>query len=631
MAPNEPSGGGCVASLLVTHGYHFGTRFDLLERTTIGRSSDCNIQLLDEKVSRLHSTIYLEGDRYLVQDEGSSNGTGRNGQLLLEPAALKPGDEVAIGNNLMLFDPHLEILRDRGGSGAVVIAEGGEADQISEGGVATTSTGDHLTIQPASLQAAVARVMSSSRSSGFAWLLLEALVRGVGAERAAVLRLRGTSGPFQALLTYPAQSRVTIPRMLLEQSREQARGLRMDDGVLQLKIRGGRTRIEGRLGSSLCVPLIRRSQVEALLYLDTQVRGAFRSLPMTVLEDLATTCYPALLAGLRVPLGGEASRRPVQRLIASSVAMKRAVEQADRCAASDVPYLITGESGSGRDEIATFVHQRSSRRDGPLVTLSCDSLPPERAESAAFGHEKGAFAGAGARHRGVLEQADCGTLLLREIGDLPPALQLKLLRAMQEGRFYRQGGSRPVHCDVRIVGATHRDLTRMIRDEEFREDLHHRMATLQVDVPPLRDRPEDLEPLIARTLSRFNADLGLHLSGFEPGALEKLAAHRWRRNVRELEHVLRRVLLLCKTDEMSADVVEAVLSTQVDPTGVDETLELGQTIRRVESRVLIRAMSKAGGRKTRAAAFLGISRESLDRRIAEYGIDLARALGQTQF
>jgi DNA-binding NtrC family response regulator len=513
----------------------------------------------------------------------------------------------------------------------VVIAEGGEPDQITEGGIATTSTGDHLSIQPASLQAAVARVMSSSRSSGFAWLLLEALVRGVGAERAAVLRLRGTSGPFQALLTYPAQSRVTIPRMLVEQVREQARGLRMDDGVVQLKIRSGRTRIETRLGSSMCVPLIRRSRVEALLYLDTQVRGAFRSTPMTMLEDLATTCYPALLAGLRVPLGGEASRRPVRRLIATSAAMKHTAEQAERCAASDMPYLIAGESGSGRDEVAAFVHQRSSRRDGPMVSLSCDSLPPERAESVMFGHEKGAFAGAGVRFRGAMEDADCGTLLLREIGDLPVPIQLKLLRSMQEGRFYRQGGSRPVHGDVRIVGATHHDLTRMIRDEEFREDLHYRLSRQQVDVPSLRDRPEDLEPLIARIMSQFNADLGLHLSGFEPGALEMLAAHRWRRNVRELEHVLRRVLLLCKGDEMDAVSVEAVLSTQVDPGGVDETLELGQTIRRVESRVLIRAMSKAGGRKTRAAAFLGISRESLDRRIAEYGIDLARALGQTQY
>ena len=248
-----------------------------------------------------------------------------------------------------------------------------------------------------------------------------------------------------------------------------------------------------------------------------------------------------------------------------------------------------------------------------------------------FGHEKGAFAGAATRHRGKLEQADCGTLLLKEAGDIPRSLQLKLLRALQEGRFFRQGGSRPVYCDVRVGVATHRDFSRMIRDDEFREDLYLRFDHLRIDVPPLRRCLEDLEPMIARIVAGMNADFGLSIRGFEPAAIELLQDHRWRRNSRELEHVLRRVLLLSESEDVQASDVGDVLATQVDPSGVDETLELGQSIRRVESRVLSGAVRKAGGSKARAAALLGLSRESLDRRIAEYGVDLARELDQAEF
>jgi len=620
-----------LAALLVTHGYHFGTRFELLELTTIGRASACTIQLLDEKVSRLHSTVYLDGDHFHVRDEGSSNGTGHNGQLLLEPNSLQPGDELAVGNNLMLFDPPMQILRDRSGTGAVVIAQGGDPDQISEGGVSAVSSGDHAAFQPASLQAAVARVLTTSRSSGYPWLVLEALVRGVGAERAAMVRLRGQGvQDMQALLTYPGQSRVTIPRTLLDRVVEFGKGLRMEDAVSQLKVRGGRTRVESRLGSSICVPLKLRGEIEALLYLDSQVRGAFRSLPLSVLEDVAVSSLASVLEGVRIPrVRQRVVPRPAPIAVCSE--MQQALEQAQSCAATDEPFLVAGEEGTGREDLARHIHDSSSRRDGPFVTVACDVVPETRAESEIFGHEKGAFAGAASRFRGALEQADCGTLLLKEVGDLSVTLQLKLQRALQEGRFFRQGGNRPVYCDVRVGVATHRDFTRMIRDGEFREDLYTRLNHRRIDVPPLRRRLDDLEPMIARMVAGMNADFGMTIQGFEPDAIELLQRHRWRRNTRELEHVLRRVLLLCETSDVPATDVHAVLATQVDPSGVDETLELGQAIRRVESRILSGAVRKADGNKARAAALLGLSRESLDRRIAEYGVDLARELDPSEF
>ncbi len=619
-----------MASLLVTHGYHFGVRFELLDITTIGRSSSCTIQLLDEKVSRLHATIYAEGDGFCIRDEGSSNGTGLNGELLLEPGVLQPGDEVAVGNNLLLYEPQLDIFRDRGGVGAVVLAASGDAHQISELGISASSSSDSLPFQPAGLLAAVARVVASSRATGFPWLLLEAMVRGVGAERAALIRMRDAGKQIQALLTYPAHSRVTIPRTLIDKVVEQGKGLRMDDSVTDLKIRGGRTRIETRLGASLCVPVMQRGRIEGILYLDTQVRGAFRSLPASVVEDMAILAYPRVLMGLKMPIGDEADVPALEEPVAESPAMRRVKEEAQRHAAGDAPVLLTGEHGTGREQLARYIHGRSSRRRGELVVVSCDALSEERAESAIFGHEKGVFAGEDVRHIGMIEKADSGTLLLREIGELPVPVQIKLLRAMQEKRFYRQGGARPVSCDVRVMATSRRDLTRMIRHEEFREDLFRTMMGQHIELPPLRDRGADLERIVGNLITRYNARSGETVLGLEAGARAVLEQHDWRGwNVAELERVIDTALVIAEEDRVPESTVREVIATLVDPSGMDEGFRLAEAIRDLEARRLSAAIRKARGRKSLAARILGLTREQLDRRFAEYGVTPAEELGQT--
>jgi len=619
-----------VASLLVTHGYHFGVRFELLDVTTIGRSSSCTIQLLDEKVSRLHATIYAEGDGFQIRDEGSSNGTGLNGELLLEPGTLQPGDEVAVGNNLLLYEPQLDIHRDRGGVGAVVLAASGDSHQISELGISASSSSDSLPFQPAGLLAAVARVVASSRATGFPWLVLEAMVRGVGAERAAMIRLRDAGRHIQALLTYPAHSRVTIPRTLIDKVIEQGKGLRMDDSVTDLKIRGGRTRIETRLGASLCVPVMQRGRIEGILYLDTQVRGAFRSLPASVVEDMAILAFPRVLMGLKMPVGDESDLPPVEDLVSSSPAMRRVLEESQRHAAGDAAVLLTGEPGSGREQVARFIHGRSSRRRAEFVVVPCDALSEDRAESAIFGHEKGVFAGEDERSIGRIEKADSGTLLLREIGELPVPVQIKLLRAIQERRFYRQGGARPVSCDVRVMATSRRDLTRMIRHEEFREDLYRAMQGQHIEVPPLRDRADDIDRLIEQQITRYNARSGETILGLDAGARQLLEQHDWRGwNLIGLQRVIDAALVISEDDRVSEPDIREVLATLVDPSGMDEGLELADGIRTLETKRLSAAIRKARGRKSLAARILALNREQLDRRLAEYGVVPAEELGQT--
>ncbi len=630
MGPRHPTARGLpVSFLLVTHGYHFGVRFDLTDRNTIGRSSSCTVQLLDEKVSRVHATISAEGDGYSVRDEGSSNGTGVNGELMLEPTPLRPGDELAIGNNLLLFDPPVRILRDRGGVGAVVLAETGEGDLISEAGAVTTDAVDSLPFSPSSLITAVARVLASNRSTGFSWLLLEALARGVGAERAALLRVREGADETTALLTFPAQSRVGVPRVLLDRVIEREKSQRLDDAVTELKVRGGRTRFEARAGTSLCLPLTRRGRIEAVLYLDSQVPRAFHSLPLPMLEDVATLTLPVFFSALRIPGDDGPVPDAGQAPVAESLAMKQVVESVERFAGNDLPALLIGEDGCGREEIARYLHRRSARRRGPFVDVRCDALAQDRMESELFGHEKGTFPDARYRRSGAFEEADGGTLFLRGIDELSPAVQAKVQRALQEGRFYRQGGGRPVVADARIVAGVRRDLTRKVRHDEFREDLYHALERQSAEVPPLRERGADLQTLVARIFDRFNATANTEIASIEEGALDQLQRHPWRGNLLELEQILRKALVLTSGDRVTAESVRQVLETQVDPVGVDQSLTLGQAIRGLESRLLIEAVVKATGRKSHAAAILGITREELDRKLAEYGIDLAREVGHT--
>ena len=630
MGSALPIGAGVTLSfLLVTHGYHFGVRFDLADTCTIGRSSSCVIQLLDEKVSRVHVTITSGPEGYVVRDEGSSNGTGINGELMLEPTRLRPGDELAVGNNLLLFDPELQILRDRGGVGAVILTQEGEADSISEASGLTPDTADSIPFSPASLVTAVARVLASNRSTGFSWLLLEALARGVGAERAALLRVRGEGRMPQALLTFPAQSRVGVPKALVDRVLEREKPQRLEDSVSELKVRGGRTRIEARTGTSLCVPLTRRGRMEALLYVDSQVRRAFHSVPLPMVEDVATLALPVFFSSLGIPGDDTPPPGAGEAPVAESLPMKQVVEAAESYAGNDRPVLLVGEAGSGREDIARYIHRRSNRRHAPFVALHCDALSLERMESELFGHEKGTFPDARFRRAGQFEEADGGTVFLRGVDELSLSVQAKLQRAMQEVRFYRQGGGRPVVSDARIIAGVRRDLTRKVRHEEFREDLYRALDEQSAQIPPLRERAPDLQILIARLFDRFNATANTKISSIEEGALEQLQRHPWRGNLRELEQILRKALVLTTTDRVKTETVRQVLETQVDPVGVDQSLTLGQAIRGLESRLLIEAVVKAIGRKSHAAAILGISREDLDRKLAEYGIDLAREVGHT--
>ena len=302
-----------------------------------------------------------------------------------------------------------------------------------------------------------------------------------------------------------------------------------------------------------------------------------------------------------------------------SEAMRRVMAQVERVAAGESRVCILGESGTGKELIARTIHERSPRREGPFVALNCAAVPGELIESELFGHEKGAFTGAAGRHAGKFEQAHRGTLFLDEIGDMPALMQAKLLRVLEEGEIERVGGSGVQRVDVRVVVATHRNLEELVRAGTFRQDLYHRIFVFPVVLPPLRERREDIPPLVEHFSILVAKINGWKTKPFAAGAIQALESHSWPGNVRELRNVVERLMLLAEA-EVDEDTVRTVF-----PTGPRPATPSGTLAARVDAfeRETIRSeLELSRHNVTEAARALGLERSHLYKKCSQLGIDL---------
>ncbi|MGH7225797.1 MAG: sigma-54-dependent transcriptional regulator, partial [Gemmataceae bacterium] len=289
--------------------------------------------------------------------------------------------------------------------------------------------------------------------------------------------------------------------------------------------------------------------------------------------------------------------------------------------------LIEGETGTGKEQVARATHDASaSLRSGPFVAINCAALPETLLESELFGHEKGSFTGAVGQRKGRFEMADTGTLFLDEVGDIPATMQAKLLRVLQERRFERVGGTTSIEVNVRVIAATNRNLTSLVKKGKFREDLYYRLNVVKIDLPPLRERPEDI-PLLATHFAGKHARVGDRPPTFAPEAMEKLLNHKWPGNIRELENAVERACVTARGPEVhSADLPLEVLHVRSGNGGaqVDLSKPLPELLREValdlERRYLTRALKKSRGNVGRCAKICGLSRRSISAKLAEYNI-----------
>ncbi|HWR02994.1 MAG TPA: sigma-54 dependent transcriptional regulator [Humidesulfovibrio sp.] len=314
-----------------------------------------------------------------------------------------------------------------------------------------------------------------------------------------------------------------------------------------------------------------------------------------------------------------------ENIVGRDKSMRHVLDMVHRAAPSRSTVLVTGESGTGKELIAKAIHNDSPRKDGPFVSVNCMALNPGVLESELFGHEKGSFTGAVSRRRGRFEMADKGTLFLDEIGELSQDMQVKLLRVLQERRFERVGGTEAVEVDIRIVAATNRDLVKAVAEGIFREDLFYRLNVVSIHLPPLRERREDIPFLAAHFLDKFAKENTREMKGFSPSAMDYLSAYEWPGNVRQLENVIERCVVLSSGETIGAEDLppeikdeESQFKSAVDllPTKLD----LSETLEKIEAAVIRRALVKADFIQVKAAELLNISKSLLQYKLKKYTI-----------
>jgi two-component system, NtrC family, nitrogen regulation response regulator NtrX len=318
-------------------------------------------------------------------------------------------------------------------------------------------------------------------------------------------------------------------------------------------------------------------------------------------------------------------------LIGTSQAMSKLFAQIDRVAASETRVCILGETGTGKELVARAIHDRSSRHQNAFVTLNCAAVPAELIESELFGHEKGAFTGAATRHLGKFEQADSGTLFLDEIGDMPLAMQAKLLRVLEEGEVERVGGDKAIRVNVRVLVATHRNLEELVKQNAFRSDLFHRVYVFPLQLPPLRERFEDFPALVQHFARQVAAQNGWKEKSFSDEAIAELRRYSWPGNVRELRNVVERLVLLAGEEAISADEVRLVLPTASNAGekggaaaggAAGFTGTLAERTEAFEKEVLLAEIRRHNFHMTNVARALGLERSHLYKKCQQAGIDL---------
>ena len=609
-------------SLVALTGPLQGQTFELRGEISLGRHPTNSLRLADPSVSRHHCVLRPSGEGWTVLDLESRLGTFVNG-LPVRERDLAHGDFLAVGESTFL----VALEASRAARTAPAAGDPEEAALTGETEIRLAVT-DSVYLRPDRLPAALAALLeiavAPARSSAFLGAhLLDRVLAGVPVERAALLppdeeaedwapihRSSGGDQPFSV-------SRTIVDRVLREREAlliDRGRGDEASGSVAAAGIR-----------SLACVPLPGPEGALGILYADTSVPGG--RLAEEHLQWLAAAA--ALAAGpLAAALRAERLERENRRLqeaelghglVGESPALRRAWDVITRVAPTPSTVLILGESGTGKELAARAIHGASRRAGKPFVAINCATLSENLLESELFGHERGAFTGAVERKTGKLEVANGGTLFLDEVGEMPPQLQARLLRVLQERTFERVGSTRPIQVDIRLVAATNRDLMKAISEGTFRADLYYRLNVVSITMPPLRERREDIPLLASHFAARHGRDIRGREAGISPEARALLVRYDWPGNVRELGNAIERAVVLGTDGTIRPeDLPESLLETA--PAADAPTPRFHDALNGLKRRLIVEAVHESGGNITRAAERLDLHPNHLHRLITTLGL-----------
>ena len=581
----------------------------------VGRHEQNELPLADHRVSRQHIIFSQRADGWWVKDLRSTHGTLVNGARL-DAHRLTEGDRIQVGSVLITF-AEAEVSHE-------IVHE-----QLTAAEILPRQDSAHQRLR---LVYEVSRAIGALEDEDeLLGRMLEAILDVFACERAQVGLSDGTEGGLRRVVRArggAAADDIVLSRAMIEAI------LKRRQGVI-LSNTGGRdapgTLIRERILSAMGAPLLAGSRLLGLIYVDDRTRiDRFSPQDLDFLMSLGHLTAAALEGAERLRSATAMAEAlgaggPTDELIGASEPMVRLKAQIHKYSAASANALIRGESGSGKELIARLLHTLSPRAAQPFVTLNCAAIPETLIESELFGYVKGAFTGAVRDKRGKFTLADRGTLFLDEIGDLDLAAQAKLLRALQEGEIQPVGAEKTHRVNVRVVSATHKDLTKEIAARRFREDLYYRLNVVEIEAPPLRERGDDIE-LLAQTLLKSSASgMGKRLEGFTPAALTTLRRHPWPGNVRELGNEMERAAInadgpLVDVTDLSPRLRPALADAPAASTRSSTLAERFNQLDVQERQLVEEALRTARGNLSEAARLLGITRIMMKRRVDRFGL-----------
>jgi transcriptional regulator with GAF, ATPase, and Fis domain len=608
----------------------------------IGRDPSNLLSISDPSLSRRHCALSRDGDGYKIRDLDSRNGTSVNGVAVKE-ARLRHGDQISVGDSIFLL-----LLQED--------AEESTAGRVEYEDSLTQATAqfrpqDVLYLQPdrilkelpASSRVArnlnallkISRVVHSIRDlDELQGQILDLIFDVVPAERGAIL-LDGKGDEHFASVF--ARHRIGKSALPVRISRTIARQV-MQEGlaILGADVPGSNdladveSLVNCQVRSLLCVPLTMYQKVTGCIYLDTcNAASRFDEDHLQLVAAIAGTSAVALENARRMQwLEQENLRLSAEinldhNLIGESPRMREVYQFLARVAPTDSNVLLQGESGTGKELAARAIHRNSPRSSKPFLAINCAAIPEGLLESELFGHERGAFTGAVAQKKGRLEAANGGVVFLDEIGELAPALQVKLLRVLQEREFERVGGMRPISVDIRLIAATNQDLGEAVKTGTFRKDLFYRLNVLSLVMPPLRERREDIAMLADYFVTKYTKKFNMRIKKLSPEAMVCLVNYDWPGNVRELENAIERALVLSVSDGIQPeDLPESILEKGLTPT--IEGAKYHNQVKELKKQLILNALEETKRNYTEAAQVLGVHVNYLHRLIRN--LDLKEAL-----
>jgi Nif-specific regulatory protein len=606
---------------------------------TVGRDPTNLLALADPSVSRKHCLLRRDDGRFQIRDLDSRNGTLVNGVAVKEHW-LRHGDEIATGDSVFLF-----LVEDEDRARPLNQVEFDDAQPTSETKVIQPKEvvyfqPDRLLRElPAKAQLArnlnallkISRVVHAIRDlEELQAQLLDLIFEVVPAGRGAILLSDGPSQDFNCLY---ARTRQTGQPQLVRVSRTIARQV-MKENVAILGVdvassnalRDVESLAISEVRSLLCVPLSVFDRIIGCIYLDNaSAANRFTEDHLQLMAAVAGISAVALDNARRLQwLEQENQRltnevRQEQSLVGDSPRMKQVFQFVGRAAPTDTTVLIDGESGTGKELAARALHRNSPRANKPFVAINCAAIPETLLESELFGYEKGAFTGATTQKKGRLEAAEGGVIFLDEIGELAPALQVKLLRVLQEREVERVGGTHPIKIDIRLIAATNRDLQEAVRSGEFRQDLFYRLNVMALTMPPLRERREDIPMLTRHFVQKFATRCRVKVKPVSREAMAALVHYEWPGNVRELENAIERALVMGSSDAVLVEDLPESLLEQDSPEEMHEG-KYHASVKELKKRLIIDSVEQTRGNYVEAAAIMGVHPNYLHRLIRTLGI-----------